>query len=201
MSKRLDEQEVAVARVYARSALALAESEGQAESLLEEIEELAALVVRDAGVERFFGSPLVEGKARAEALERALRGRASDLLVNTLQVMNRKGRLELVPALAEAYHQELEELRGRVEVEVETAVPLGEAQRARLREAIVRFTGRQPDVSETVDPSLLAGMVVRVGDRKIDTSAAKEIRRLKARLMERAAAEIHAGRTYFEEAR
>ncbi len=201
MPKRLDEQEIAVARVYARSALALAESEGQAESLLEEIEGLAALVARDASFERFVGSPLVDGKARAGALERALRGRASDLLVNTLQVMNRKGRLQLVPALAEAYRQELEELRGRVEVEVETAVPLGEKQRARLREAIVRFTGRQPDVVERVDPSLLAGMVVRVGDRKVDTSAAKEIRRLEARLMERAADDIHAGRTYFEESR
>ncbi len=201
MSKRVDEQEIAIARVYARSALELAERQGQAESLHEEFRDLAEMIAGDEGLERFLGSPLVGAKALAAALERALRGRASDLLVNTLQVMNSKGRLELVPALAVAYWQELEELRGRIEVEVATAVPLGDAQRARLREAIVRFTGKQPDVKEKVEPSLIAGMVIRLGDRKIDTSAAKEIHRLEARLMERAGDEIHAGKTHFEEAK
>ena len=55
-------------------------------------------------------------------------------------------------------------------------------------------------LEESVEPSLIGGLVLQLADRKIDTSVSKEIRGLEHRLMERASQEIHSGKTYFEEA-
>ena len=209
MAKRLDEQEIAVARVYARALLGLAEQAeqavqpekgGGAERILAELEQLGQAAESQAELAQFIAYPLVETNLRSAALERVFRGKASDLLVDTLQVMNRKGRLALLPALAQAYRQELEDRRGRVEVEVSTPVALTDASRERLRKAISSHTGREADLIEIVDENLIGGMILRVGDRKIDTSVSKELRRLGDRLLERASAEIQAGKAYFADA-
>ena len=66
--------------------------------------------------------------------------------------------------------------------------------------ALSSFTGLEAQLTETVDEGLIGGMVVRVGDRKVDTSVARELRRLGDRLLDRASVEIQAGKTYFAEA-
>ena len=198
MPGKIDEQTLAVAAVYADSLLELAEDQGVAETILEELAGLVEMLDANAGIEGFFISPLVDMEGRREALDRALGGRASDLLLNTLQVMNRKGRLGLVRALAEAYRRALEELRGEVEVQVTTAVPLGEEIRQRLAESTSGLTGRKARLIEQVDPALLGGMVITIGDRKIDTSVATELQKMHAKLLERASREIQSGRRYVE---
>jgi len=191
---KLDEKQVSVARVYSRAMLDLAESEGQAESLFEELRDLAALMHRDEGFRRFLISPLVKVGERAKFLEKNLRGRASDLLVNSLQVLNSHGRLDFLDTIIEVYHQEYQGRHGRIDVRVTTAVPLDDALRQQLRSAAERMVGREPELVEEVDESLIGGMIVRVGDRKIDTSVANDLRKLRHRLSERAGQEIHLGR-------
>ncbi len=198
MPGKIDEQTLAVAAVYADSLLELVEDQGVAETILEELAGLVEVLDANAGIEAFFISPLVDMEGRREALDRALGGRASDLLLDTLQVMNRKGRLGLVRALAEAYWRALEELRGEVEVQVTTAVPLGEEIRQRLAESTSGLTGRKARLIEQVDPALLGGMVITIGDRKIDTSLATELQKMHAKLLERASREIQSGRRYVE---
>jgi F-type H+-transporting ATPase subunit delta len=61
------------------------------------------------------------------------------------------------------------------------------------------YTGKTAKLQESVDPSLIGGLVVQVADRRIDTSVVKEIRGLGQRLLERASQEIHSGTAYFEE--
>lgn len=193
------EQEIAIARVYAQSALSLAEQQGQSDEILEELAALAELMDRDPAFESFLGSPLVDTEERRAALDRIGRGQINEILLDTLQVMNNKGRSGLVRAFVEAYRQEYEELRGQVRVRVETAVPLTSALREQLRQAVSSYTGKTAKLEESVDPSLIGGLVVQVADRRIDTSVVKEIRGLGQRLLERASHEIHSGTAYFEE--
>jgi len=194
------EQEIAVARVYAQAALSLAEAQGQSDDILEELESLSVQMDREAAFDDFLGSPLVNTEERRTTLDRIFRGRMNAILLDTLQVMNDKGRSGLVRALVEAYRQEYEELRGQVRVRVQTPIPLTEALREQLREAVSSYTGKTAKLKESVEPSLIGGLVVHVADRKIDTSVAKEIRGLGQRLLERASQEIHSGTTYIEEA-
>lgn len=186
----VSDRELSLARVYSRSILELAEEQGQAEAVLDELMELVKYLDRNPEFEQFLGSPLVEAEDRGRTVEKALRGRASDLLVDSLQVVNRKGRLGLLRAIAEGYRIEFRDLRGIADAHVRTAVPLSEAMRVRVRESVARFTGKQPFLIEKVDPSLIGGIVIEVGGRKIDGSVSSRLRELGQSLERRASQEI-----------
>jgi len=152
----------------------------------------------DAELATFLASPLVSSEARAEVLEKVFRRRASDLLVDALEVINHHGRLGLMPAIAAAYRDEYRDLRGLVDVRVTTAVPLSEAQRASLSKAVAKFTGKQPQLIERVDPSILGGLMVEVAGEKIDSSLATRLHDVGTSLAQRAAQELHGGARLFE---
>jgi F-type H+-transporting ATPase subunit delta len=188
-----DGGDLGVPRVYAKAMLDLAAADGREEELLGELEDLARVIAADSDLASFLGSPLIEEKPRAAAIEKIFRGRASDLLTDSLEVINRKGRMALLPAIAEAYRGEFRRLRGRVDARVTTAVPLTPALRAGLAEALARFTGKTPDLIERVDPAILGGLVVEVGGEKIDSSLSNQLHDAGLMLAQRAAQELHRG--------
>jgi F-type H+-transporting ATPase subunit delta len=194
----VEDHQGGVPQVYAEALLALAEERGAADEVLEELNGLAALASADRDFETFLASPLVESEARTRTFEKLLRGRASDLVVDALQVINRKGRLELLPEIAAAYRQEHRRLRNTVQVFVTSAVPLDDALRGKLRAAAARFAGKTPELVESVDPGLLGGMVVRVGDERIDSSVKTRLRDLSGTLLRRASQEVQSGSRYVE---
>lgn len=200
MSEAIDEQQLAVARVYAQALLGLADRQGVVDEILEQLEQLRGLMDATPELEEFFADPLVDEESREAAIDRLFRGRLSDLLLDTLQVMHGKGRLGLARALVDAYREEYEKLRGQIEVKVTTAVPLSESLRQRLRATASQVTGQDAQLIENVDESILGGMVLRIGDRKIDTSIAKEIRRLGEQMVERASRELQGGREHVSSA-
>jgi len=188
-----DNQNPGLARTYSLAMLELAERRGQAESLGEELVDLVALLDQNPILETFLGSPLVSEAERRQVLEKSFRGQASDLFVDSLQVVNRKGRSGLLRAIAASYRDELRGLRGQVEARVRTALPLSESVRAQVTEAIRRFTGKEPLLVETVDRKLLGGVVIEVGGQKIDTSVATHLRELSDAFLSRASQEIQRG--------
>lgn len=193
MPKPVDDRDLVLGRIYAQSLLDLADEQGKADELLEELTTLASYLEDHPEIGELFGSPFVNAEERARAIEKGFRGRASDLLANALHVMNRKGRLRFVRAVAKAYQQELRDRRGLVDVTVRTAVPLTGPLRERLSEAVAGFTGLKPVLIEKVDPSVLGGMVVVVAGTKIDTSVASRLRDLGAAFERRSSEEIQRG--------
>lgn len=191
-----NDRELSIAHVYSKAMLDLAEQQGDADSLLEELQGLVEYLDRNPELERFLASPLVEDEDRGKVLEKAFRGKTSDLLLDSLQVVNRKGRLSLLRGIVEGYRSEHRKLRGMVEARVRTAVPLSEALRERVRDAVARHTGHQPILIETVDPSVIGGIVIEVGDQKIDGSVAHKLRELGKVLETRASQEIVRSRSY-----
>lgn len=192
MSSRVDEQEIAVADVYAAALLKLAERQGEGDAVLEELEAISGLLSEQPEFAGYLSSPMVDVEARSVAIDKTFHGRANEILVNTLQVMNRRNRLGLLEALKEAYSRDLDDARRRESVEVATAVPLTEELRERLRKAVRTMTGRDTRLIESIDESLIGGLVVKVGDEKIDTSVARSLSLLRKKFEERASAEVHA---------
>ena len=185
---------IALARIYAEALLAAAP--GREAELVEELSGVVALLDRDPGVEAVLVNPLVDAAGKRELIERALRGRASDVLVDALQVMGRKRRLDLIRAVAtEAYELWLEH-EGRIEVQVASAVPLTTEQRGALEQAAAARTGKRPILAESVVPELLGGLVVQIGDEKVDSSLTAELGRLRADLLDRASRELHFDNSY-----
>lgn len=190
------DKEIAVARVYSDALLQLAESKGEADDLLAELLELVRYLDRDSAFENFLSSPRIDVQAREKTIEKIFRNRVSDLLVDALQVLNRKERLALLRAVVETYRLAHEELRGRIDVHVTTAVPLSEKMRERLAEVASRHAGKHAELVETVDETILGGMVVRIGDEKFDSSVAARLKTLGVALAERASQEVHSDKSY-----
>lgn len=190
-----EERSADLARVWAEALLRVAEERGVAELVLDQLEAIVAYGERHPEFGRAFMSPLAGLRQRAAGLERIFRGRAHDVLVDFYQVLNRKGRPGLLGAVARQYRALLQAARGVVDVDVRSAVPLDDAGRERVRGAIRKRTGLEPRLIERVDPSLLGGLVVRVGDAKFDTSLSNQLERMRQALLERATSEIIQGRT------
>lgn len=195
----VSDKELALAQVYSTAMLELAEAKGEADSLLAELLDLSAYLAKNADLEAFFYSPMLDVDARAKSIERIFRGKAGDLLVDSLQVVNGKGRLGLLRSIIEAFRLAHQKLRGRAEVHVTTAVPLSKKLRARIKDLTDRYTRKDTVLVETLDESVIGGMIVQIGDKKFDASVASRLRRLSDSLLERASYEIHGGKSYVTE--
>jgi ATP synthase F1 delta subunit len=194
-----DEKHMALARVYGDALLSLAAARGEEDEVRDGLEGLAAAIEEQLDFELFLDSPLVDDEEKRDFLERLLRGKAPDVLVDGLQIVRRKGRLGLLRAIARAYREAWMRSKNKVEVDVVTAVPLGEEQRRAIAAAASRRAGREAVLRERVTPDLLGGLVVKIGDEKIDGSVARKLAILEQNLLARASAEIMSGKEYTED--
>jgi F-type H+-transporting ATPase subunit delta len=194
----VDGQQLALARVYATAMLNLAQTRGQADELLKELLDFADEIATNPQLGTLLSSPDLDSESRRKVFERLLRGRWSDLFVDSLHVLNRKDRIGLIGAVTEAYRLALEDLRGRVEVHVSTAVPLSDPLRGRLTDVATKYAGKKADLVERVDEALLGGVIMRIGDRKFDASIAAKLKHLADAMLERASREIHEGKVRLE---
>ena len=193
-----DDSTITIADSYALALLELTEQQGVSDAVLGELTTLKTGLETDADLANYMSSAAIDQDARAKTMERAFRGKMSDVLVNALLVMNAKGRSSIVAVLCDRYRRALELRRGQVEVQVTSATPLNRKQRSHLTEVLARITGQTPLLSEAVDESMLGGLVVQIGDEKLDCSVASRINALRQALSDRASREIHAGRQYVE---
>lgn len=189
----VDVRQLGIARLYARAMLDLAEEQQAAESLRDELVDLVGMSRTDADLESFLSSPVLDSDRRRETLETLLRGRASDLLVDSLQVINNKGRLDLLEPMLVAYQEELRALRGEVEVMITTAVPLSDEQRQDVRARVAEYTGKKVFLVEDVKSDLLGGMVLQIGDQKVDMSVSRDLELLRHAYSERLSSELLSG--------
>ncbi len=183
-------EEQSLARVWSDAVFGLAASRGVEDAMLEEWRGLVELLDRDKDLKAVMASPLVNNEEKRQLIEKSFRGKASDLFVDTLQVMRSKGRLGLVRFVAVAFHDTWMESKNQVEVRVTSAVPLSVELRQSLVAAASRFAGKEALLVERVDPALLGGLVVRVGDDKFDDSVARELELLLAAFAARGSREL-----------
>ena len=188
------DKERSLARIYAEAMLAAAA--GGEQAFVDDLDALVGLLDRDPAFEAVLANPLINAAGKRALIDKALRGQLGDTLVDGLQVMRKKGRLGLVRELARAVHEIWLARQGKVEVRVTSAVPLSPALREDLVRAAAQRIGKQPVLVERVDPKLLGGLVVRARDGKFDSSVARTLARIEARLLERASNELLSGKSY-----
>ena len=168
-----------LAERYAAALFELADERHALDAVAGDLRELRTMLLESAELGRLLRSPVLsreeQGNAIAALVERA---GLSKLTCDFLGVVAGNRRLFAVPAIIEAYLNQLAKRRGEVTAEVTTAQPLNEAQQNTLGEQLRRAVGRRVTVDVKVDPSLLGGMIVKVGSRMIDGSLNSRLRRL-----------------------
>jgi F-type H+-transporting ATPase subunit delta len=187
-----------VARTYAQALLDAAEKRGQAQEVLDELQSLVHDVLPAAPLfEAFLSSRAISRKRKAPLIRSALQGRASEIFLNFLLVLNEHERLDLLRPILAAYRRLYEERTGHVRVRVKSAVPLPDDQRQRLEQELRAAFRREPILETRVDPDLLGGLVVQVGDWVYDGSVRSRLADIRNQLMERSSYEIQSRRDRF----
>lgn len=196
--EQFDPGAVQVAGVYARALLGAAERAGQSEEVLEELDALVEDVLDPyPQFEAVLASGVIPAEEKLGILERTLKGRVSTLVMNFLKVTARHGRLDLLRAIRRAAHQLYDELRGRVPVEVATAAPLEDGLAGRIADRLREMTGGEPQLVRTVNPDLIGGVVLRIGDTVYDGSVAARLKQVRAQMIQRSVHEIQSRRDRF----
>lgn len=181
----IESQPDALAMVYARSLLQMAESRGgrpAVEAALGELEEVLELARGNARFNEFLSSRAIQARKRGESIARVLGGRVSDLTLHFLLVVNAKERLSRLPSIVAALDGLVQEKYGRVEVDVYTAEPLdGEGVR-RIQGRLGAILGKDVVVHPYVEDGMIGGVKMRIGDQLVDASVATQLRKMRERL-------------------
>jgi F-type H+-transporting ATPase subunit delta len=191
----LEIQPDALAMIYAKSLYQLADEQGgreKVETVLAELEDVLELARHDQRFSEFLASRVVPADRRGHSLEQIFKGRASDLTLRFLQVVNDKGRLSHLTAIVGAFDHLAQEKFGKVEVDVYTASPISPDELRAIREQLQAKLGREPIVHPYVDHTMIGGIRVQIGDQLVDGSFSTQLRRLKDQLGQKGAASMRA---------
>jgi F-type H+-transporting ATPase subunit delta len=187
-----------VARVYAEALLNAAEKQGQSEQVLESLESLIRDVFSaEPQLEAFLQSSAVGRERKAQLIDKVFEGKASQVFVDFLMVLNQHERLDLLRPILRAAKELRDQRAKRIRVEVRSAVPLADAQTNRLVEQLRANLKLEPVLQTEVDPDLLGGVVVKVGDWLYDASVRARLDSIRNQLIERSSHEIQSGRDRF----
>jgi F-type H+-transporting ATPase subunit delta len=187
-----------IARVYAEALLNAAAAHGEEDAVLDELRALVADVFRERPEFEQFLASLAIGRDRKEAVIRdTFTGKASERFLNFLLVLNQHDRLELLRAVYAEAVRLREQRKGQMRVHVKSAVPLADAQRDRLVGELRALFGREPILHQAVDPDILGGLEVRVGDWLYDASVRTQYINIRNQLFESASHEIQSRRDHF----
>lgn len=168
-----------VAQRYASALFELARERDALDAVAADLGRLEAMLAESRELGRLFSSPVVSRvEQRRAVLALAERAGIGELVRNTLGVLADHRRLAALPAIARAFRAKLTELRGEATAEIVAAAPLGAEDLAALEGAVARFAGRKVRLETSVDPALLAGLVVRVGSRMVDASLKRRLQQL-----------------------
>ncbi len=153
---------------YARAAFEIAREQNKPDEWREDLDRVANIAANPE-VFAFLESPKIALANKTGLLKGQLKD-VEPMVLNLLYVLVEKGNARIMGEVAAEYRRLLDDHRGIVQAEVTTATPLSQAELETLKKQLGRMVGREIVMDTRVDPSLIGGMVARVGDKIIDGS-------------------------------
>jgi len=168
---------------YANALADVVLEQGAADPARKQLADFVAAYAESAELRNFMASPAVSREAKHGVVEKIVaRIGASRILRNFLFVIVDNQRTHLLPEVAASFEQVLRQRQGIAEAEVLSAVPLDDKQKRTLLRNLENATGKKIQASYSLDPRLLGGAVVRIGDTIYDGSVRNQLDRLRQHL-------------------
>jgi ATP synthase F1 delta subunit len=170
------------ARRYAQALLLAAVKAGELDRVEAEVQSLSDLFARTPQLVKFLMQPLVPFSEKERLLRQRLQGRLSPVTLNFLLTVVKHKRADAFEHIARVFEELVREYRGEVVAEVTSAVPLTEYERTITLQRLQEITGKRVLLSERVDPSIIGGMRIIVGNKLLDLSLRGHLERIRERL-------------------
>jgi F-type H+-transporting ATPase subunit delta len=167
-----------IAQVYARSLFEVGREHGKLDELREQLGEFADAVARERSLQLFFFSPEFSSEEKKEGLHLAVEG-ADENLVNFLELLLEKHRMPAIFRIRRTLEALWAEEHRLLPVQVTSAVELDEEIVDRIGDEIGEQTGRTVQLRSQVDPDILGGIVLRVGNSILDASIRHRLEQLR----------------------
>lgn len=169
----------AIARRYAKALVQLGAEEGAVEKFNAELGAFNATLADNPGLGSILKSPAYAIEAKREILKEIIGKLAlSGTVANFIQLLLDRTRLGFLPQIAESYSTFADELSGVIRPTLASGLPLAEGQVDEIRAALEKSTGKKVLLKVEVDPSLIGGVVTKIGDKLFDGSVRTQLNRI-----------------------
>ena len=172
-----------LAEKYSMAIFELAEEQNLLDVVKDELDTVSALLVEDAELKGFISNPRVPMVAKHDVLKQVFADKVQPFVFNFLLLIAERKREAVLPEIIRDYKRFLNEKRGIVEVQVTTARALSTDEQETLARQLGKKLNSQVVLEKTIDPSIMGGVIVRVGDKLIDGSVGRQLKRLEMALM------------------
>lgn len=176
-----------IGRNYAETLLVLAKREGQQEEWGTLIESIALAMREDQTLRTFLESPKLAASRKIEILAKALGKRVPPVFLRFLETVIMKRRQMVIPAIASEYQALIDESEDRVHANVTVAREPAEPEREALARQLSRLFGKSVVPHISINPAILGGVIVKVGDTVMDGSVRRRLATLRSRMLATAA--------------
>ncbi|MBB3110579.1 F-type H+-transporting ATPase subunit delta [Paenibacillus phyllosphaerae] len=175
-----------VAKRYAQALYEVAAQQNIVAEVLDQLKLVVDTLKSDAEIEKFLSFPSIETNVKIELVRKAFADRISATLLNTLEMVIVKGRQNLLSNIYSSYVKIAGESLGQAQATVYTAKLLNEEELKNVEATFGALAGKRIVADQIVEPSLLGGVQVRIGDRLYDGSLSSKLARLEKSLKSQA---------------
>ncbi len=170
-----------IATVYARSLFEVAREQGKLDEVREQLGQVADAVSQERSLTTFFFSPYFSTEEKKDGLHKAVTD-GDPVVVNFLELLVEKHRMPELFRIRRAFDVLWQEENKKLPVQITSAIELDGQVVDGIASKIAEQTGRDVQLTTTVDPDVLGGLVVRVGNTVLDASVQRRLERLRKEL-------------------
>jgi len=173
-----------VAGTYGDALFELAVEENLTDSLMEEILMVQAVLKENDGLEKILMHPEISKTKKLQVIDEVFKGRISDALTGFLRIVVTKGRYKNLPDIFAYFIARVKEYKKIGVAQVISAIPLGDAQKLKIEKKLLDTTHYETmEIDYKVDESRIGGLMIRIGDRVVDSTIRSKLNRLTGNLM------------------
>lgn len=181
-----DTDKASLGDVYAKALLGVGSKSGNAEKLIGELKAVVGVVDQLPKLQSTLESPQISSDAKQAILQKAFGGKLSKDIVNFLKIVGAKGRFDCLSQISSSANRLYDEMSGNVQAEVITAEAVDESVVKDIAAQLEKALGKKVSVKAVVDPEIIGGMVIRIGDTIHDGSVVNQLSQVRSKAIKRA---------------
>ncbi len=176
-------KEMTKAQSYAASLIELAKGEGVLDAVDEDLRLVNDTIAKHMKLKSTLAETEIPVEQRQKVIDEVFGGRIGGVTLNFLVLLSGMGQVELLPQIADEFARRLEAVEKKVIAEVTTAIPLAPEMEIAVGERLAALVGREVTIRSKVDPTIVGGIVVRMGGKLLDGSVRNQLDRLRNTMM------------------